>query len=281
MNTKDGTNQARISRDVGSELIYLTKALKAPALRDAAARLAERARDEGWSHEEYLAACLQREVAARDSHGAEGRIRAARFPSRKSLEEDAAAGNRQQAGGGVGDQGADLCFEGADLDGELQRRSLQRPPTCVDFGPRARTPATTAPRRCLCGRATARVIGSAAPATANSMRPCTVSPSRRRTITPTPAPTSSADERPATPTPKRYAPFSAVCPTPSTGPSSVTPRPAPSKPPHTGCVIDIGAIGRNRLLKSPYAYYIINQKIRLLQGDAGIHAENTRCILVQ
>ncbi|MFE2537869.1 ATP-binding protein [Streptomyces sp. NPDC059371] len=62
------------------------KALKAPAPRDAAARLAERARDEGWSHEEYLAACLQREVAARDSLGAEGRIRAARFPSRKSLE---------------------------------------------------------------------------------------------------------------------------------------------------------------------------------------------------
>ncbi|KAF4405929.1 P-loop NTPase family protein [Streptomyces lycii] len=71
MSTKNGTNQARTSRDVGSELIYLTKALKAPALRDAAARLAERARDEGWSHEEYLAACLQREVAARDSHGAE------------------------------------------------------------------------------------------------------------------------------------------------------------------------------------------------------------------
>jgi DNA replication protein DnaC len=38
-------------------------------------------------HEEFLAACLQREVAARDSHGGEGRIRAARFPARKSLEE--------------------------------------------------------------------------------------------------------------------------------------------------------------------------------------------------
>ncbi|WP_323180320.1 hypothetical protein [Streptomyces sp. NBC_00201] len=61
MATKQTTN----GRDVSSELVYLTKALKAPALRDAAARLAERARDEGWSHEEYLAACLQREVAAR------------------------------------------------------------------------------------------------------------------------------------------------------------------------------------------------------------------------
>jgi DNA replication protein DnaC len=50
-------------------------------------RLAERARSEGWSHEEYLVACLQREVAARDAHGGEGRIKTARFPARKSLEE--------------------------------------------------------------------------------------------------------------------------------------------------------------------------------------------------
>ena len=50
-------------------------------------RLAERARSESWTHEEFLAACLQREVAARESHGGEGRIRAARFPARKSLEE--------------------------------------------------------------------------------------------------------------------------------------------------------------------------------------------------
>jgi DNA replication protein DnaC len=51
------------------------------------ARLAERARAEGWTHEEFLAACLQREVAAREAHGGEGRIRHARFPARKSLEE--------------------------------------------------------------------------------------------------------------------------------------------------------------------------------------------------
>lgn len=74
-------------RDVTAELAYLTRALKAPTLREAVARLAERARAEGWSHEEFLAACLQREVAARESHGGEGRIRAARFPARKSLEE--------------------------------------------------------------------------------------------------------------------------------------------------------------------------------------------------
>jgi DNA replication protein DnaC len=75
------------ARDMTGEIAYLTRALKAPSLRDSASRLAERARSESWSHEEYLAACLQREVAARDAHGGEGRIRAARFPARKSIEE--------------------------------------------------------------------------------------------------------------------------------------------------------------------------------------------------
>jgi hypothetical protein len=46
--------------------------------------LAERARSEGWSHEEFLAACLQREVAAREAHGSEGRIRTTPFrPGRR------------------------------------------------------------------------------------------------------------------------------------------------------------------------------------------------------
>jgi DNA replication protein DnaC len=74
-------------RDLGAEVAFLTRALKAPTLREAVPRLAERAREQSWSHEEFLIACLQREVAARESHGGEGRIRAARFPARKSLEE--------------------------------------------------------------------------------------------------------------------------------------------------------------------------------------------------
>src|SRR6201981_1446315 len=74
------------ARDLAAEGAFLTRALKAPSLREAAGRLAERARAENWSHEEFLVACLQREVAARESHGGEGRIRAARFPARKSLE---------------------------------------------------------------------------------------------------------------------------------------------------------------------------------------------------
>jgi DNA replication protein DnaC len=78
---------SKASRDVGAEIAFLTRALKAPTLRESVARLAERARAESWTHEEFLAACLQREVSARESHGGEGRIRAARFPSRKSIEE--------------------------------------------------------------------------------------------------------------------------------------------------------------------------------------------------
>src|ERR671932_260659 len=78
---------SKTTRDLDAEVAYLTRALKAPTLRDCVPRLAERARSESWSHEEFLVACLQREVAARESHGGEGRIRAARFPARKSLEE--------------------------------------------------------------------------------------------------------------------------------------------------------------------------------------------------
>jgi DNA replication protein DnaC len=75
------------SRDIAAELAFLTRALKAPTLREAVPRLADRARSESWTHEEFLTACLQREVSARESHGGEIRIRAARFPARKSLED--------------------------------------------------------------------------------------------------------------------------------------------------------------------------------------------------
>jgi len=87
------------ARDVTAEIAYLTRALKAPTLREAVPRLAERARAETWTHEEFLAACLQREVAARESHGGEERIRAARFPARKALEDfdyDYARGLRRE-----------------------------------------------------------------------------------------------------------------------------------------------------------------------------------------
>lgn len=87
MPAKTATTTTQTSAQVLAELAYLTWALKAPSLRDAVQRLAEQTRAEGWTHEQYLAACLQHEVAARESHGSGGRIRAARFPARKMLEE--------------------------------------------------------------------------------------------------------------------------------------------------------------------------------------------------
>jgi DNA replication protein DnaC len=70
-----------------SELAHLFRALKAPAAARALPAIADRAREEGWSYERFAEVLLGIEVAARDSHGGEGRIKAARFPARKTLEE--------------------------------------------------------------------------------------------------------------------------------------------------------------------------------------------------
>jgi DNA replication protein DnaC len=80
-------------------ITYLAGALKAPRITEAASRLADQARDAGWSFEDYLAAVLEREVSARNASGAELRIRAAGFPARKTLEDfdfDAQPATRQQ-----------------------------------------------------------------------------------------------------------------------------------------------------------------------------------------
>ena len=73
--------------EVTKQLAYLARALKAPRIGEAAARLADQAREAGWSHEEYLAAVLDREVSARDASGARLRIRAAGFGAVKTLED--------------------------------------------------------------------------------------------------------------------------------------------------------------------------------------------------
>ncbi|MBA3852036.1 MAG: ATP-binding protein, partial [Chloroflexi bacterium] len=78
---------ATTTTDTGKDLAWLCRALKAPSLAAGIDRLAGRAREEGWTHEAFLAACLQREVHARASHGGEARIKAARFPARKTLED--------------------------------------------------------------------------------------------------------------------------------------------------------------------------------------------------
>ena len=69
------------------QLTYLASALKTPRITEAAGRVADHARDASCTHEEYLAAVLDREVAVRNASGAQLRIGAAGFGSRKTLEE--------------------------------------------------------------------------------------------------------------------------------------------------------------------------------------------------
>jgi DNA replication protein DnaC len=70
-----------------SELAHLFRQLKAPAAAKALPKLADRARSEQWSYEQFIATVLKTETDSRDSHGGQSRIKAARFPARKSLEE--------------------------------------------------------------------------------------------------------------------------------------------------------------------------------------------------
>lgn len=70
-----------------SQLSYLTRVLKTPTIGKGWEELAEHASDENWSHEECLAAVLQRQVAERESAGTIMRIRTAHFPAIKTLED--------------------------------------------------------------------------------------------------------------------------------------------------------------------------------------------------
>jgi DNA replication protein DnaC len=70
-----------------TELTHLFRILKAPAAARALRKLPDRAREEDWSYAQFAAVLLKTEVDSRDSHGGQGRIKAARFPARKTLEE--------------------------------------------------------------------------------------------------------------------------------------------------------------------------------------------------
>src|ERR1700676_506028 len=70
-----------------SELAHLFRALKAPAAARSLPVLADRAREEQWSYERFAEVLLGTEVSARESHGGEARVKTARFPARKTLEE--------------------------------------------------------------------------------------------------------------------------------------------------------------------------------------------------
>jgi DNA replication protein DnaC len=71
----------------GSEIAFLARALKAPRIAQRASSLAIRAAEEHWDHETYLAAVLSEEVSARETHGGQHRVKAARFPQVKTLDD--------------------------------------------------------------------------------------------------------------------------------------------------------------------------------------------------
>src|SRR3954470_9688625 len=76
-----------LGSSLGSKLAYLTRVLKTPTIGRVWEDLAAQARDANWSHEEYLTAVLERQVADRESAGTMMRVRTAHFPHVKTLED--------------------------------------------------------------------------------------------------------------------------------------------------------------------------------------------------
>lgn len=86
--TKAKTGTGTAAKDgLPSMIAYLTRVLKTHTIGAFWEELADQARDENWSHEEYLAALLQRQVADRESKGTVMRIHTAHFPLIKTLED--------------------------------------------------------------------------------------------------------------------------------------------------------------------------------------------------
>jgi DNA replication protein DnaC len=82
-----GQAPGRDGAQVASQMAYLTRVLKAPTIGAVWADLAQVARADGWSHEEYLAAVLARQVADREANGTALRTAGAHFPAIKTIED--------------------------------------------------------------------------------------------------------------------------------------------------------------------------------------------------
>lgn len=72
-------------KDIDGEVAFLARELKAPVIASTFTALGDQAREQGWSHEEYLAAVLGRQVASRAANGTKMRISAAHLPAVKTL----------------------------------------------------------------------------------------------------------------------------------------------------------------------------------------------------
>jgi len=82
------TSTVRVSgKDVASEVAFLARELKTPVITETFSALGDQARAQGWSHEEYLAAVLGRQVASRTANGTRTRIAAAHLPAVKTIED--------------------------------------------------------------------------------------------------------------------------------------------------------------------------------------------------
>ena len=81
------TTKTQNPEGMAGQLTYLTRVLKVPTIAACWEQLAEQAREANWSHEEYLAALLARQVADREAAGNTMRIRTAHFPAVKTLED--------------------------------------------------------------------------------------------------------------------------------------------------------------------------------------------------
>lgn len=75
------------SAETASAIAYLARVLKTPTIGRVFAGLGDTARDEGWTHEAYLAAVLARQVADREASGTAIRMAGAHFPAVKTLED--------------------------------------------------------------------------------------------------------------------------------------------------------------------------------------------------
>jgi DNA replication protein DnaC len=72
---------------LASEIAYLARELKTPVITETFAALGDQAREQAWSHEEYLAAVLGRQVASRTANGTRLRLAAAHLPAVKTMED--------------------------------------------------------------------------------------------------------------------------------------------------------------------------------------------------
>ncbi len=74
-------------KDLAAEILFLARELTTPAIAETFTTLGDQARQAGWSHEEYLAAVLGRQVASRTANGTRMRISAAHFPQIKTMQD--------------------------------------------------------------------------------------------------------------------------------------------------------------------------------------------------